>query len=193
MKELMSDTIELIDEITRQHHEPLKAALPALYEALSGAPNLQRVFGELRMLLTDHLMKEEVILFPMITALARSGSTEGCGLMGPIRQMRHEHTRIRGLEEELRRRSAEAGPAEASLIALLDDLLVHARKEDENLFPAAFVLAGLPEPDWDDEPVSTLPTSPPRLAPSPSPAPSTSDPRPSLLRRIARRVRKPHR
>jgi hemerythrin-like domain-containing protein len=179
-------TLDLIDDILTTHHARLKAELPVLGEALP--EDIAVVFSELRLLLEGHLMKEETILFPNIQGLARGLPVDGCGLIGPIRQMRHEHTRIRALEERLRDAAQRGGPGTDALLSLLDDLAIHAEKEDTRLFPAAFALTDLPEPDWaalDVEDAAAAPAKPRVVTPTPAPAAE----RPSLLRRIARRLR----
>ncbi len=137
-----AETAELAQSILDSHHALLRRELPRLAEALAGAPPRLRVpFQHLRRVMDDHMAKEENILFPAILALARGEAAGGCGVGGPIAQMMAEHDEIRTLEEALRSASREAGPLEPSLLALLDDLGVHAAKEDELLFPAALELA----------------------------------------------------
>lgn len=157
-------TLALIDEILDTHHARIRRELPPLREQHDG--ELAERLRELQLLMEAHMRKEEQILFPAIQALAEGGDPEGCGLLGPIRQMRHEHDRIRELEQQLRSLSAGA----SSLTALLDDLALHADKEDTQLFPMALELAGL-------SPQESEPPAPPPASP----------PRPSLLRRLARR------
>ena len=171
----------LIDDILENHHKPLRTSLPQLEEALSAVPSLQKVLQELMWTMNDHMMKEEAILFPSISALARGEGGSGCGVLGPIQQMRHEHTEIRALEATLRQRSGEAGAAEPALLAMLDDLAIHADKEDTQLFPAALELAGLPEPEWEDEEEEVLPPPPP-------PVRRSATGKAGLLRRIRRRI-----
>jgi len=121
-----------IDDILTIHHEPAKAAMASLTPKLADT-SLAPLWNEVAGLLTQHLWKEEQILFPAI--LSGNGPCGG-GLMGPIRQMQYEHGLLHDLEARLSARVAEAGPAEAELRAFLADLDVHARREDEQLFPA---------------------------------------------------------
>jgi iron-sulfur cluster repair protein YtfE (RIC family) len=126
------------------HHALLHRELPRLAKALSSTPPpIRAPFFHLHQLLTEHLIKEENILFPMIFALASGGLPGGCGVAGPIRQMNVEHEQIRLLETTLRVAARDAGPEEYALLALLDDLSEHARKEDEELFPAVLALSGV--------------------------------------------------
>lgn len=137
-----AETAELAQGILDSHHVLLRRELPRLAEALAGAPPRLRVpFQHLRRVMDEHMAKEENILFPAILALARGEAAGGCGVGGPIAQMMAEHDEIRTLEDALRSASREAGPLEPSLLALLDDLGVHAAKEDALLFPAALELA----------------------------------------------------
>lgn len=83
---------ELVDHILETHHVYLKINLPrieAMVAKLSKAhgevfPPVAGVFGAMKAELDQHLMKEEMILFPMIRSLGR-------GAVGPIRVMLAEH------------------------------------------------------------------------------------------------------
>ena len=143
---------QLIEHILATHHSLLKRELPRLGAALHDR-ELQAVFSELVMVLSEHMMKEEVILFPMVLALAAGEGASGCGVLGPVKQMGHEHGLIRELETRLRSLSARAGHEESALIALLDDLARHAATEDDQLFPLALALeaAALGAPESRNE------------------------------------------
>lgn len=147
-------------DILDTHHALLKRELPRLEAAFKDAPlGLRQPFERLCRTMESHLMKEEQILFPAIFELCERGEMVGCGLYGPIRQMEHEHQEIRAIEAELRGAARHAGALERDLVALLDDLAEHARKEDEELFPAALTAmeahseraAPPPAEDDDDE------------------------------------------
>lgn len=129
----MPDIAALIQDILDTHHRYLYAHMPALDVALQGAPAaLADPWRELVMTLEDHLNKEEEVLFP-----AMIGPHEEAGDLEPIlAAMRAEHEQIRGIERALRSHAELAGPHEAALVALLDDLAVHADREDRELFPA---------------------------------------------------------
>jgi iron-sulfur cluster repair protein YtfE (RIC family) len=128
----------LAQHILDTHHALLHAELPRLSAALRAAPGPVRgPWFALAQLLEEHLIKEERILFPIILSLAAGQGSGGCGVSGPIRQMGHEHDQIRALEEELRQNLALAGAEAGALGRLLDDLHLHAEKEDDALFPAA--------------------------------------------------------
>ncbi|MCK6502038.1 hemerythrin domain-containing protein [Myxococcota bacterium] len=138
-----------VQHVLDTHHALLHRELPRLDQALRAAPApLRRAWTALSPLLRDHLHKEEVLLFPAILAVARGEAAAGCGILGPIRQMEHEHEQIRALEAELRALLPQAGAEAEALAALLDDLAVHAATEDDQVFPLALAgLAALLEPD----------------------------------------------
>lgn len=123
-----------IDHVLETHHAFLHRELDPLTEALEAARvdlKLLTAWRELAELLREHLWKEERILFP-----AALGGQTPCGLQGPIRQMRYEHEIIDRMVDELRGRLGVAGALADRVQAVLDDLDVHARYEDEELFPA---------------------------------------------------------
>jgi iron-sulfur cluster repair protein YtfE (RIC family) len=131
----------LMDEILQRHHLRLHRELPALdfaFRERGVAGPFLAWWTELRTLLEMHLAKEEGILFPAIRALEEDGTmTLGFGLDGPIGQMCREHRRMDELTAVLRLHAREAGDLTDDLLDLLDDLEVHAAREDDELFPAA--------------------------------------------------------
>ena len=126
---------ELVDEIVATHHDLLKRELPRLSNALSveGNEELAGAFRQLEAYLMLHLGKEEQILFPAIKDLCRGRGASGC-LQGAMMQMNYEHEIIGQYELQLRV-LAQGSRHEAEILALLDDLAVHASKEDDLLFP----------------------------------------------------------
>lgn len=152
---------ELADHIEATHHAYLREVLPRLGAMASklaeqhGADdaNLLRVcsvYAELRADLEPHLLKEELMLFPMIRQLATAESMPAfhCGSVGnPMRVMLFEHDRAVELLAELRLLTGDyLPPADAcstrqafctGLAELEADTLLHIRKENETLFPAA--------------------------------------------------------
>ena len=150
----------LIAEIERTHHVFTRDELQRI-EGLLDAMNksgdtsslaLQRCFSELRDDLLPHLMKEERILFPYITALESNPThpPHSCfgSIANPIRMMQIEHARVKTLLAELRELTSNyAVTAEAHLDSLyralegLDlDLQKHIYWEDDVLFPSAMEL-----------------------------------------------------
>jgi len=153
---------ELADHVVETHHAYLRTELPRLAALVHKVatvhgerhPELARVeavFASLQSELTSHMQKEEVILFPMVRAIARSGSLAGvahCGsIANPIRVMEMEHdfagdalSTIRSLTHD------HTPPADAcnSFRVMLDglaelerDLHVHIHKENNIMFPRA--------------------------------------------------------
>lgn len=138
----------LCDDIVATHHALLRREMPRLSAAFAemGAdPALTGPWNALLSTLDRHMFKEENILFPAIASLEAGGPAGHCGLQGPIKQMQHEHIEIRELEIQVRAAADHAGPEKDALLALLDDLGVHAGREDDALFPAALALAGTPQ------------------------------------------------
>jgi molybdenum cofactor biosynthesis enzyme MoaA/iron-sulfur cluster repair protein YtfE (RIC family) len=170
-----TDTAILAQSILDTHHAFLHRELPRLGALLVDAsPRLKAPFQHLQRVMDEHMRKEEGILFPMILALADGGAAGGCGVAGPIAQMGAEHDEIRTLEEALRAASRDAGELEPALLALLDDLSVHAAKEDELLFPAALALARgdhAPAEESDEPPAARGPRR--KASPVPSGPPKT--------------------
>lgn len=131
----------LTQSILDTHHARLHRELPRLAVALAPeSPRVRAPFAHLQRVMDDHMGKEEQILFPAIFQLCMGEGVDGCGVIGPIRQMQHEHDTIRTLESALREAARDAGPLQDDILELLDDLCEHARKEDEELFPAVLAL-----------------------------------------------------
>ncbi|NOY28400.1 MAG: radical SAM protein [Oligoflexia bacterium] len=141
----------LVDHILDTHHALLHRELPRLNAALVDAPDaVRQPWAALSSLMQDHMNKEELILFPAAKAVAAGDVDAGRELLGPIEQMRQDHHQIRRIEAELRDVADQAGPNAAAIIAVLDDLAVHAATEDDQLFPRALATwAVLSEPGLD--------------------------------------------
>lgn len=152
---------ELADYIVRTHHDFLRRELPRL-SAMAGrvakvhgghTPSLielSEVFQGLNDELSSHIMKEEQILFPAISAMSK-GETSGVQLDGPIACMMHEHEDTGAALSRLRELSHDfTPPADAcntyralfgGLQDLEEDLHRHIHLENAVLFPAARALA----------------------------------------------------
>lgn len=152
---------ELADYIVARHHQYLRDELPRL-QAMSTrvahvhgghTPTLvevSEVFNGLLEELTEHMAKEEQILFPEIHRMSR-GERAAMPLDGPIHCMVHEHeiagtalSRLRELTND------HTAPPEAcntyralfsGLRDLEEDLHRHIHLENHVLFPAASQLA----------------------------------------------------
>ena len=136
---------DLVEEILSTHHALLHAELPRLDAAAETMPDpLADTWMALSTLLQDHLVKEEQVLFPAILRLAEGGPPGHCGLEGPLTQMAAEHEQIESLVEVLLELAPGAGDDAELLVRVLEDLAVHARKEEEQLFPGARALLSAP-------------------------------------------------
>ena len=149
---------EIVDHLVDHHHGYLREELPRLADLANrlaaspgatrqGVAALVQCFRGLHADLEPHLMKEENILFPMIT---RSQSDEDmptllCGsLQSPIRMMRFEHDEVMGLLARIRELDASLrsdATLPQDLVEFLDrlealelDLRHHIHEENEILF-----------------------------------------------------------
>ncbi|MFB3825562.1 MAG: iron-sulfur cluster repair di-iron protein [Bryobacteraceae bacterium] len=158
----------LIAHILSTHHEYLKAELPRLTEMVNKVMNVHgerhpeviqagAVFFALRDELGSHMMKEEMVLFPLIERLenaARSGVAalpSHCGsVQNPIRVMVYEHDNAGAALEQMRSLSGNyTAPQDAcntframyhGLEELEADLHQHIHLENNILFPRAVAL-----------------------------------------------------
>lgn len=157
---------DLIDYILRKHHAYLRAELPALEYRLAkvleahGANHgsslvpLEHTLQDLKAELGAHMMKEEVILFPLIKQMEAAEKTGApfrgshCGSVNnPIRVMEHEHDDAATALREIRRvTSGYTPPPEAcntyrallqGLQGLEADLHAHIHLENNILFRRA--------------------------------------------------------
>lgn len=157
---------ELADHIVTIHHAYLRSAMPALDQRLvkviaAHGPNHAKSLLPLRQAwqglveeLTAHMMKEEMILFPLIKRI-EAAQRAGAGLPGghcgsvnnPIRVMEYEHDNAANALREMRRVTGDyALPADAcntyralfeGLQELETDLHLHIHLENNILFPRA--------------------------------------------------------
>ena len=159
---------ELSDHIVARHHEYLRSTLPSIamkaekVVAAHGASyaflaDIQRVFHALASELTQHMAKEETILFPMISQLEqaqRSGvpapPTHCHTVLTPIQVMEHEHDDAGAALRKIRELTSDftlpAGACNtfralyAQLEELERDLHTHIHLENNVLFPRASAL-----------------------------------------------------
>jgi regulator of cell morphogenesis and NO signaling len=151
----------LADHIVAVHHGYLRRELPrlaGLLEKVVGAhgerhPELravQEIFTSLKEELEEHIVKEEMVLFPIVKQLEKATSLPGfhCGSVGnPIHVMEHEHrdagtclTRLRELTGGYKVPPDSCNTYRALLDGLAHlegDLHRHIHKENEILFPRA--------------------------------------------------------
>jgi len=156
---------QLITHIVATHHAFVKRELPRLAtlaekvvsrhgDTQAHLPELQRALAQLDEELTQHLAKEENILFPFIAGLEAaqtSGSTQPSSCFGtvanPIAMMTREHDAAGGLLAEMDRLSEHfTTPAGAcptyhafydGLKEFEQDLHQHIHLENNILFPRA--------------------------------------------------------
>jgi regulator of cell morphogenesis and NO signaling len=146
---------ELIVDIEQSHHVFTRSQLERIEQMLATVDDipegLEQCIHALKNDLIPHLMKEERILFPFITALEISPERPPASCFGsianPVRMMRVEHDAVQSLLAEIRQitmhyQFAGIGLAElyAALMALDKDLVEHIYWEDEVLFPRALQL-----------------------------------------------------
>ena len=151
----------LCDHIESTHHTFMKSILPRIAQLLDKVvdahgthhpelADVAGVFADLRGEISDHLAKEEQVLFPLIRRMETTGEVPRahCGSVGsPIRVMEHEHDRA---GEALRRLRELTGgyeaPADgcttyralmADLAEMESDLHLHIHKENNILHPRA--------------------------------------------------------
>ena len=152
---------ELVDHIEQTHHTYLRAELPRLdmmsekVASVHGDKDqrLVQIHQTLLVLadeLSNHMMKEEQILFPMVRQLEASKTVPAfhCGsLANPIGQMEAEHEQAGSALERLRELTDGYRPPDwacNTYRAMLDalahlerDLHLHIHKENNVLFPRA--------------------------------------------------------
>lgn len=171
MREGNHDAAPPIDEmcasIVSGHHAYLHRALPIIQEDLGRLADddcAAGVLAETRTVVADlvqqvksHLLKEENLLFPALSALAQA-EREGAKrpalpfptVLHPIRMMETEHARIEAVMARLRALTRGFAPEDDATVAwrhcltqlaqLDADLREHHRTEDEELFPRALEL-----------------------------------------------------
>lgn len=155
---------ELADHIVSTHHAYLKDELPRLVKMAERVatkhgwrdarlPELAGTVLDLAAEMTEHMRKEETVLFPLVRQI-EAGTTDGfhCGsIANPIRQMEAEHESAGHLTAKLRlltdgfTPTAEACNTHRALLAGLAefeaDLHRHVHKENNVLFPRTLALA----------------------------------------------------
>lgn len=154
---------ELADHIESTHHVYMKKELPRLNGLMEKVvlahaerhAELPQVAGTLSALtteLTQHLAKEEEVLFPIIRKMESAGETDShCGdVANPIRVMEEEHNNAGDALSSMRSLTNDYQPPEdacttyqallAGLSEMEFDLHQHILKESSILFPRAIAL-----------------------------------------------------
>jgi regulator of cell morphogenesis and NO signaling len=159
----------LIDFIVSTHHAYVRSAMPAITRHLAklvevhGArhPELPRIAAYFEQVVADlsqHMVKEEQVLFPYVRDLAEAG--DSCGrtrspfgtVANPIRMMEREHQEVADalrLIRELTRGYAAPDDGCTTYAITMDelrqferDLHRHVHLENNVLFPAAMRIEG---------------------------------------------------
>jgi regulator of cell morphogenesis and NO signaling len=152
---------ELIDHIVGKHHNYLRNEMPEISNKIDKVlaahgerhgdtlTALRDVYRGLKAELSDHMMKEERILFPMIRNMevtARLTMPAGA-IQHPIRVMEHEHASAGQALAEMRRLTKDFSPPDDAcntfrvlyrqIEELESDLHTHIHLENYILFPRA--------------------------------------------------------
>lgn len=156
---------ELCEYIVDTHHAYLKRELPRIHAMAQRVAHVHgghtpelldvfEVFDGLASELTEHMMKEERVLFPAVQTMA-SGHESPMPLDGPVECMIHEHDDAGNALARLRELThAYQPPPEAcntyralfdGLADLEKDLHRHIHLENSVLFPAAIAMAEVRE------------------------------------------------
>ncbi len=156
---------EVIDHLLGVHHEYVKREIPRLSTLMEKVnrvhgpthpgtiPVIAGLWRNVSAELSQHLDKEEEILFPMVKALeARRPVSMHCGVEGPVHVMEIEHEVAGQVFARMRELAANYVPPEEAcgswraLWSGLDeferDLHVHVHLENHVLFPRALALEG---------------------------------------------------
>jgi regulator of cell morphogenesis and NO signaling len=152
---------ELIDHIVARHHGYLRTEMPEIEGKIGKVLQahgdrhgdqlsaLGRVFGGLKTELSEHMMKEEHILFPAIRRMEATSSLAmpAGAIHYPIRVMEHEHATAGQALAEMRRLTDGFTPPDDAcntfrvlyrqMEELESDLHLHIHLENNILFPRA--------------------------------------------------------
>lgn len=148
----------LIAHVLDTHHVYLREVLPGLVDHAAGlgasGSELAPLLQALREELDTHLMKEEMVLFPLVRGLLRaeaagaSAPPSHCGsVRNPIRVMHMEHdsaagalTRLRQITDGYQAKETAVAAFYQQLLALERDLHQHMHLENNVIFPRAIEL-----------------------------------------------------
>lgn len=134
----------LVHRILDQHHARLHKELPELEAGLAAleghGKQLTAPMAHLRRTLDEHMNREELVLFPVLLGWAE-GQRKDFDVAAAVAGHEAEHDKLRTLEDAMRQAARDAGPYEARLLDLLDDLVEHLRIEEQELHPAILAMA----------------------------------------------------
>ncbi len=164
---------ETIDHLLDKHHQYLRDVLPVIKKDLASikalslegklkenVDSIHEILQEVDVDISQHLMKEENILFPTIKDMEESvasGQADGpigCGVQGPVSQMLYEHNVLKeslnhmesdiqefsGLIQGTQFEGEKTKGLIRSCLEMKSDLLTHIKIEEEDLFPRAMNL-----------------------------------------------------
>lgn len=154
---------ELVDYIVARHHAYVKEMAPIITGHLNKVADkhgnrypylirINQLFADVIRELINHLMKEEVILFPRIKSLekATDNETAKAEIQSPIKVMLAEHDMAGNLMSQIRELTGNyTPPADACTTFRLlfdelrkfeEDLHLHIHLENNLLFPKAIAL-----------------------------------------------------
>lgn len=160
----------LVAHIVNAHHAYVRRELPRLAELAAKVvnrhgdtkpelPEIQKKVAQISEELTEHLAKEEVVLFPYVTRLERAkeegtAKPHGCfaTVASPIAMMNQEHEAAGALLADIRELSGNYTPPVGACPTFLafynglrefeQDLHQHIHLENNILFPRALALEG---------------------------------------------------
>lgn len=171
-------------------HEHLRASIAkfsSAFDAREVSPRLAAPWAHFVEGMTDHMKVEEQVVFPAIRALALGQDPGSRDFEAPLHEMQFELDEIATIADALRSAAQEAMDLEDDLLELLDELDVHAQKEQDVLFPVASQLvvawkSGAATPHPDPAPQSSA-------RPADEVPPNFPGEQPGLLFRVLRRFR----
>lgn len=134
-----STLVRDIDRAIHWHHD-LRATmtrLDAAFKAWEVSPRLAAPWRHFTEGMADHLHIEEDLLFPALKALAEGRDPGHSDFETPLNEMQYEIDEIETISDALRNASPEAGELERDLLEMLDQLDIHAEKEQNVIFPEA--------------------------------------------------------
>jgi regulator of cell morphogenesis and NO signaling len=160
-----ADLKDLVDHIVTTYHQPLRQELARVTQLATKVARVHgdnhpemievlNVFNQFKAQLELHMQKEEMILFPGITAMEATGTPQifGCGggIDHPIEMMTQEHDDAGAALSAMRRLTNDYTPPDDacgtfkvllySLAQIESEMHQHVHKENNILFPRALGL-----------------------------------------------------
>lgn len=182
-----SSLVQNLDRALAWHQElrATIAKLDAAFKAWEVSPRLAAPWRHFSEGMEDHLRVEEEILFPALRALAEGRDPEQDNFEVPLLEMRYELDELATISDALRSASPEARELEGELLEMLDQLDVHAEKEQNVIVPEGMRLLVA----WR---TGARDAEAPEPAPTRAPPPRDTRPEPEhgLLFRLLRRFKR---